>query len=287
LRVVHSNTLYIILILFLPQGCSSHFFYPDKTVYASPENFGIHYNDLYFDSADGTRLHAWKLHPKEHSKGLVFVAHGNAQNLSAHFASWVWLVERGFELFIFDYRGYGQSEGETSIPGAIEDTKAALAYIEAHHSGEYVACGQSLGGTMLLNALAKRDNSRITAVVIDSTFRGFADIASDKMDQIFITWPFQWIPYLSLDEEFDAAAHITDLSVPLLLLHGSADAVISPNDSWQLFELAREPRELWLVKEAGHIQALGHKPVQDDFVVYLSDINKHYNESYAQMRIYE
>lgn len=263
------------------------FFYPDRTTYRTPEFYGLEYDEVYFDSYDKTRLHAWHIYPHSSSAGLIFVAHGNAQNLSSHFASWIWLVQEGYELFIFDYRGYGKSEGESDLKGSIEDTKAALDYVQEHYKKEYFACGQSLGGTLLLNALSQRENSKIKAVVVDSTFRGFADIASDKMDQVWFTWPFQWIPYLSMSGDYDAMDRVQEIKRPLLFLHGSLDTTVSPNNSWQLFDAALMPRELWIVKNTDHTQAFENKNVRQDFLEFLHTDLNYYDTRYSRMRIYE
>ncbi|MBE0499490.1 MAG: alpha/beta fold hydrolase [Campylobacterales bacterium] len=272
------------------QGCSSLFFYPDQITYRTPEFYELAYDDLYFESTDSLSLHAWHIYPRPEaaaSKGLIFVAHGNAQNLSSHFTSWVWLVEAGYELFIFDYRGFGKSQGSADIKGTIEDTQAALDYLETHYKGEYFACGQSLGGSLLLNVLYKRANSRIKALIIDSTFTGFADIANEKMAQGLLTWPFQWLPYLTLGHEYDAQQKLSQIDTPLLFVHGSLDRTVSPNNSWQLFERAARPKEFWLVKEAGHIQALENEKVREDFLDFLRKHRSHFNPAYSAMKIYE
>ncbi len=276
----------LVMVLSL-QGCSSHFFFPDKLLYRTPDFYHLSYEDVFFDSDDGTSLHGWHIYPKGTSKGMLFVAHGNAQNLSSHFTSWVWLVEEGFELFIFDYRAYGKSQGEIDLQGSVDDTKAALDTVEKRYRGDYVVCGQSLGGTMLLNALEDRDNEHIRAVVIDSTFAGFAEIAQEKMNSIWLTWPFQWIPFLSLEGGYDAIEKIGMVDKPLLLMHGSLDHVISANNSWQLFEASRQPKEFWIVKGAGHIQAFENRNVQKDFLEFMRDIDRFYNPDLSRMKIYE
>ena len=269
------------------QGCASLFFHPDKEVYRTPDFYSLAYDDVSFSSKDGTVLNAWYIHTnKEKPQGLLFVAHGNGQNLSAHFTSWVWLVMQGYDVFIFDYRGYGKSEGESSIKGSVEDTTAALAYVEEHYETQYFVCGQSLGGTMVLNALNGRDNRRVKAAIIDSTFVGFADIANDKMSKIWLGWPFQWVPYLSLSGEYDAKDKL-DINLPILFLHGSVDKTISPNASWQLYDLSNQPREFWLLKGAEHIQVLDNKNIQKDFVQFLRSDSAYFNPNYSSMKIYE
>jgi len=278
------------LLLFwalLFQACSSHFFYPNQTTYRTPAYYELKYKDIDFSSKDGTSLHAWYIYPQNTSKGLVFVAHGNAQNISSHFISWVWLVEQGYEVFIFDYREYGKSQGSSSIQGSVEDTLAALDYLESVYKQKYVAVGQSLGGTMLLNALQDRDNSQVKAVVLDSTFVGFSEIASEKMNGVWLTWPFQWIPSLSLSDDFDAKDRVAGVNKPLLFIHGSLDKIISANNSWQLFELSSMPKELWIVKDAKHIQSLDNANVRKNFLSFLHSPSNYYDANISYMKIYE
>ena len=283
----YSKGLASILLALIFQGCTSLFFYPDRITYHTPDFYDLAYDDIYFDSTDKTSLHAWRIYPKAERKGLIFVAHGNAQNLSSHFISWVWLVQEGYELFIFDYRGYGRSSGKIDLDGSIEDTKAALDYLENMHKSAYFVCGQSLGASLLINAMEARDNAKIKAVVLDSAFEGFADIANEKMDQGWVTWPFQWIPYLSLSDKYDIKNKIAELRKPLLFLHGSSDKIIFPNNSWTLFENAYAPKELWIVKNAQHIRSLENENVRKDFVQFLQEDKNHFHKSYSRMRVYE
>ncbi|HIC43251.1 MAG TPA: alpha/beta fold hydrolase [Sulfurimonas sp.] len=276
----------LILLMFF-QGCASHFFQPDQVVYRTPAFYELKYDDIYFNSKDKTSLHAWRIYPSGKRKGLVFVAHGNAQNLSSHFQGWLWLIDQGYEVFIFDYRGYGKSEGKSSIEGSIEDTKAALNYVDDVYEKPYVAIGQSLGGTMLLNAVEHRNNAKIKALVIDSTFMGFSHIVKEKMNAIWFTWPFQWIASLSLSDEYDSQDKVQNLGKPLLFVHGSLYTTVSVNASWNLFELATSPRELWIVKNARHIQCFDNKSVQKDFLVFLKEGKDYYKPNYSSLKIYE
>lgn len=283
----YSKVLLSLLIALSFQGCTSLFFYPDDVTYRTPEFYELKYDDVYFNSKDETLLHAWHIYPKMESKGLIFVAHGNAQNLSSHFVSWVWLIEEGYEIFIFDYRGYGKSEGEIDLKGSIEDTFSALSYLEKSYEKEYFACGQSLGGTLLLNALDGRDNTKVKAVIIDSTFTGFSDIVNDKLDGFWLTWPFQWVPYMTLSKEYDAKDRVVSLDKPVLYLHGSLDTTVPPNNSWQLFELSTMPRELWIVKDKDHTQALVNESARKEFLEFLQDEKIFFDKNYSRMRIYE
>jgi alpha-beta hydrolase superfamily lysophospholipase len=94
-------------------GCiSSPFYQPDRVLYSTPPSVGLKYENAVFVSSDGTRLTGWFIpaagyqNPKN-AKGTVVHFHGNAQNMSAHWQFVTWLPQRGFNVFVFDYRGYG------------------------------------------------------------------------------------------------------------------------------------------------------------------------------------
>lgn len=250
------------MMLLLLSGCESLLFHPDRQHYASPVDFNISYSAVTFGSGDGTRLSGWWIEPPGERLGTVLVAHGNAQNLSSHFTGFGWLARAGYEVFIFDYRGYGASQGEPTLPGAIEDTRAALNYVLQSRSSGITVIGQSLGGALLINALAQSANGRIELAVFDSTFASLPLAGEEVLARSLLTWPFQWSAQLLLTGKYDPILFVPSLKVPKLYLAGSKDAIVSPNQSWQLFSASSRPRAFWLVEGAGHIGAFDAVPVQ-------------------------
>src|ERR1051325_11044653 len=141
-------------------GCvQGAFYHPDRVLYDTPARLGLKYEQVTFASQDGTRLVGWFIPARgyadpKRAKGTVVHFHGNAQNLSAHWQFVDWLPQRGFNLFVFDYRGYGASQGSPEPKGVFEDSLAALDYVRARPDVDperLLALGQSLGGT---NAIA-------------------------------------------------------------------------------------------------------------------------------------
>lgn len=250
-------------------GCEGMIFHPDRNVYATPADFNVSYRAVTFDSSDGTRLSGWWMEPEGEPKGTVLVAHGNAENISSHFAGFGWLVRAGYEVFIFDYRGYGKSEGEPELEGAVQDTQAALAYVLRQRRGSIVAVGQSLGGALLMNALARGDGGRVALAVFDSTFASLPQAGEDVLARSALTWPLQWGAELALTDRYDPIRLAPELAVPKLYLAGAKDAVVSPNHSWQLFDASKRPRAFWLVQGAGHISAFENRNVQRRFLALL------------------
>ena len=97
-------------------GCNNYFFYqPTRKFYYPPEKLRLNYEEFYINGIDKNKIHAW-LFPAPSGKPLATVVqfHGNAENMSSHYISLVWLLKHNFEIFTFDYRGYGRSLGEPS-----------------------------------------------------------------------------------------------------------------------------------------------------------------------------
>ncbi|HKJ87186.1 MAG TPA: alpha/beta fold hydrolase, partial [Gammaproteobacteria bacterium] len=106
--------LRVLLVLLIPllAGCTSLFFYPDREMVLNPATLGLGFERVAFPSTDGVRLHGWYLPAEtERTGGTVLFLHGNAENISNHLRIVDWLPERGFNVFLFDYRGYGRSQG--------------------------------------------------------------------------------------------------------------------------------------------------------------------------------
>lgn len=243
-------------------GCADRaFYYPDSITYLTPEEKGIVYEDVFFLSGDGTRLHGWFVPALGDPVGTVIHFHGNAQNLTSHFSFVDWLPARGFNLFTFDYRGYGRSEGKPNRRGVYEDCIAAITYVLARRdidSSRVVILGQSLGGANALAVLGRNTFPGIQAVAVDSAFYSYRAIVRDKIGDI---------PILSLVKRpLSFAVASNGLSpgevvgaiapVPILFLHGTADRVVPYNHTTMLYAKAQEPKFLMTLEGGDHMDAL-------------------------------
>ena len=94
-------------------------------------------------------------------------------------------------------------------------------------------------------------------MIADSAFSDYRGIVQEKMGGFFLTWPLQWLPAFTVDNDYSPRAAVAAVSpMPLLLIHGERDAVVPPHHSRILYDAAAQPKELWLVPQAGHIQSL-------------------------------
>jgi len=259
-------------------GCNSLFFYPEHAIVDTPEQHGIEYQTMQFRAADGVKLSSWFLPARAtdggKAKGTVLFLHGNAENISTHFRSVAWLPAEGFNVLALDYRGYGESEGTPSVAGIQLDIDAAMRALLARPDVDpdrIFIFAQSLGGSLAIAYVAHSAyRAHIRALVADSPFSDYHRIAREKMAGTWFTWPLQWLPYLTVDDTYSPAASVRAVRpIPLLLIHGDQDAVVPYQHSQALFEVAREPKELWIVPGAGHTRALANDEVRKRLVEYL------------------
>lgn len=198
--------------------------------------------DAWFASADGTKLHGWYF-PHDQARAVVLFCHGNAGNLS-HRADLIRYLHDHHKLsvMIFDYRGYGRSEGTPEVPGILEDARAARAWL-ARRAGiaenQIVLMGRSLGGAVAVD-LAAADGAR--GLILESTFTSVSDVAAIKV-------PFGGS---LVRNQLDSLAKIGKYRGPLLQSHGDADRVIPYENGLRLFQAASEPKRFVTIPGAGH-----------------------------------
>ena len=269
-----------IILGFVLSSCGPLFFYPQKKLYDNPTAKRFNPQDISFKSSDGITLHGWFFQTQGEPKATILVFHGNAQNLSTHVNSVLWLVQEGFNVFIFDYRGYGRSEGSPNFKGVHFDGAAALETslnFPGTQSIPVVVLGQSIGGAIAVYTVAHApDKSRIAVLVIDSALSSYRLIARETLDSFWLTWPFQYPLSYLVSDSYSPILWISKVSpVPILILYGENDAVVPNHHGRMLFDAAGQPKEYWVTPEAGHIMSFANKDVRRKFVEYLYDKVKH------------
>lgn len=256
-------------------SCGWVFFYPSRQLYHLPTELGVEYREVTFSSTDGTQLFGWWLPAQGEEKGRVLFLHGNAENISTHVAAVAWLPSRGYSVFLFDYRGYGASEGSAGIDGALEDSEAAIRYMTNIGTGEFHLFGQSLGGSLsLLAAASSPEKSKILSVTVEGAFSSFRGIIADKVGSFWLLWPLQRIPGLFVFAEApkEAVKRIPDC--PLLVIHGEADEIVPDYHASRIFDPAHEPKTLWRIPNGRHTDTFSRPEYRDRFVAFLSSVAK-------------
>jgi uncharacterized protein len=237
-------------------GNTNRFFYfPTHDEPATPADWGFRFENVDFKSTDGTNLHGWFIPPRaKQAKGTVVFSHGNAGSLGYHLGFVMWLAEAGYQVFMYDYRGFGKSGGELDRRGMIEDVKGAFAYVGARKDVDarrLVSYGHSLGGAKSVAAIAEKRVEGLRAVVIDGAFASYqamARVVGGDLGAKLIT------------DEFSPKDFIGKISgTSLLVIHGDRDLVVPVSQGKQLFDLAKEPKTLFEVKDGGHGDSLARQ----------------------------
>ncbi|WP_177168816.1 alpha/beta hydrolase [Thalassotalea agarivorans] len=237
-----------LLLVLLLSSCSGLLFYPDKTMYQTPEILDLKYEDVYLPLSRDIKLHGWWLPSVGPAKGTVYFLHGNAQNISTHMMNVAWMAEAGYQVFMIDYRGYGRSTGIPVIPDVFDDIRSGFLYLltrEEVKQKPIFVFAQSLGASMsgYVFATDPQLKQAVTAIMLDSAFTGYDEIGKDVASRTWLTWLFQYPVAWSMPSEYNLDNVIDEMSpTPLLILHSKEDQVIPFAHGQALYEKAQLPK---------------------------------------------
>jgi fermentation-respiration switch protein FrsA (DUF1100 family) len=208
--------------------------------------------DLTLESRDGTRIHAWWLPPRDPAAGAFLVAHGNGGNLS-HRGELAAGLRKTTDagVLLFDYPGYGKSEGKPTEAGCYAAGEAAFQWLtETAGIPEYriVLMGESLGGGTAVELATRHDHK---ALVLIFTFTSLPEVAKTH---------FRLLPTHSLMRtRFDNISKIGRCHRPVFIAHGTADGIVPFPHGEALFAAANSPKEFLRMEGVGHDLALGSR----------------------------
>ena len=242
--------LAMLLLLLLP-ACTQFLFQPQRILFTTPDQFGVVYEQVRLESSDKTDLHGWKLQAKAEQRGTILFFHGNGENISSHFLNVHWLTDFGYDVYLFDYRGYGRSEGVAQLDAVIEDATAMLNYgvSKLAKDEKLIVIGHSLGGSLGIHAVAHSEHkARIKTLISVEAFSDYHEVAQDVLATGWLTWLFQWPLSFTVDNSYrplDSVAQISPVS--LMLMHSKQDEMIPVTHAEALYQAAEEPKKLQLV----------------------------------------
>ena len=225
---------YVGLILILRVFQSRFVYFPEREMAATPQDVGLSYDAVDFEAADGPRLCGWFV-PAEEPRAIILFCHGNAGNISHRLDSIQLFHRLGLSTFLFDYRGYGGSEGKPTERGTYLDAEAAWCYLTEERrasSSEIIVFGRSLGGAIAA-WLARSRGPR--ALIVESTFTSVPDVAAEL-------YPYLPARLLSVFD-YNTAECLREVSCPVLVVHSRDDEMISFRHGERLFGAAGEPKE--------------------------------------------
>jgi hypothetical protein len=243
--LIYSATVYgtVLLILFFVQ---THIVYqpgiPTRKISATPASIGLDYEPIKIMTEDGFSLDGWFI-PAQDERATLLFFHGNAGNISHRLASIKLFNELRLSTLIFDYRGFGESEGKPSEDGTYRDAEAAWRYLAEHRHvrpDRIVLFGRSLGAAIAAHIATRHDAG---ALVLESAFTSLPEIAAE----IYWFFPARWFTRF----KYDTKAALRSISSSVLIIHSSEDGLVPYSHGRALFEAARNPKR-FLELRGGH-----------------------------------
>jgi len=216
-------------------------FFPSRKMAVSPSVMGLPWEDIYFETKDNVTLNAW-FFKNPQARSTVIFAHGNAGNMSDRLFKVKFFHDLGLNVFIFDYRGYGKSQGRPTEAGVYLDAQGAYDYLQTRHDVQMkniVLYGASIGGVVVIDLATHRDAALL---VVESSITNAQDMAR-------IIYPF--VPSIFLSLKFDSIDKVRRLKIPKLFIHSPDDEVVPYWVGQKLFEAASQPKE-FLKIHGGH-----------------------------------
>lgn len=240
-------------------------YFPSRSIAQTPAEAGLTHRDVAFESEDGERLHGWWIDAQSSPMGHVLLCHGNAGNIGDRILHASLLTAAGFDVLLFDYRGYGQSSGRTSEPGTYRDARAALACLARQpglDASRILYLGESLGGAVALELALTHPPA---GLVLLSTFTSVRDLAR-------VHYPF--IPAALLPDPYPSLRRIAHLSAPLLIVHGERDEIVPLSQAKALFEAAPGQKRMRIMPGVAHndLIALAGATFAEDIASWASEL---------------
>lgn len=230
----------IIILVFMSQ--KGMIYYPMRDIVATPKERGLSFEDVILRTEDGLNISAWYV-PAYDERAVILFCHGNAGNISHRLESIGIFHDLDLSIMIFDYRGYGKSQGTPSEKGTYRDAEAAWHYLVNEkniHPEKIILFGRSLGAAIAAELAVRHGGG---ALIIESGFTSAPDIGR----RMFPLLPVGIISRY----RYDTAEKAGKTSIPKLIVHSSEDEIIPFEHGMLLFERAAGPKEFLRIK-GGH-----------------------------------
>lgn len=210
---------------------------PSRSLETNGSELGHPFEEMFFQADDGVRLHGWFFSAAAGLRAhqVLLLCHGNAGNISTRLRFYRAWLELGINLFTFDYRGYGRSEGRPNEEGTYRDAQAAVGWLRQKRFApeNIIVMGKSLGGGVASELMLREP---LGGLILQSTFTSIPDIGGEL---------YPWLPVRRLHRiKYDTVNRLPKVKVPVLVAHSRTDDLIGFHHAERNFKVANEPKQL-------------------------------------------
>ncbi len=249
-----------VLVALVASGCASSesprskatlvdsvLFHPDRYPVGHWEKDDPSIEDAWFESSSGQKLNGWFVEARN-PRAVVLYTEGNGGNITnRRDLLELYRDKLHASILIFDYEGYGRSEGSPSQGAILDDARAARRWLAKRadvRENEIVLVGNSLGGSVAVDLAAKDGAS---GLVLENTFASLAELTESH---------FGRVASKLVTPQLDSIAKIDEYHGPLLQTHGTKDTTVPFAQGQKLFEAANEPKKFVAIPDGGHDDGL-------------------------------
>ena len=225
--------LYLVLVGLLYVFQSGMVYHPSRQIYQTPKALQLEYEDVYMQSVNGQQIHGWFI-PAQQARATVLLSHGNAGNISDRLETVRILNALSLNVLIYDYSGYGKSEGSPSEETTYQNAYTAWSYLTLEReipSDRIILMGRSLGGSVAAWLASRTDPA---GLILESTFTSAVDLAKE-------IYPFLPVS-LMMKFTYPTADYLRNSSAPLIVLHSRDDQLIPFHHGKELYDIAGSPK---------------------------------------------
>lgn len=281
-----TKNFFFLFILLVLTSCQSWFYRPSAEQFMDPRVVGVDYIAHEFRIPWDDRLHGWRLHSKFHQSGekalgTVAYFYDASKNITFHFRQVKWLTENNFEVFLFDYPGFGKSSGKVNGNDLVENIKRVINFVHYRKQGPLITICQSTGGLLCSKAIggsSKKWQSKIDLLVLDNTYASYSELMKFYLSK---RWYTKWMKYLVpvfMWSEQSAVEEISKITVPTLVIHAQGNTSVPFSLGQWVYKNLNTKKHLWKVQKVGHLESFKYKAQQDFFLKLIFNQKKYFQK---------
>lgn len=227
-------------------------FFPTRQLEHTPSLYQLTYQDVWISisnkSGKANSLHGWLIPAQQRNAPVILYFHHNAVNIGANISQALQFHKLGYSVFLFDYRGFGQSEGMFPTESQVyEDAQVAWNYLTQERQivpSQIVIYGHSVGGAIAIDLAARHPEA--AALVVQSSFTSMRDMSK--------RFGFYWLlpVELLLKQRFESLEKMKSIEIPVLIITGTEDIQIPVKMGERLYEAASAFKQLIIIEGGGH-----------------------------------
>jgi fermentation-respiration switch protein FrsA (DUF1100 family) len=248
LGIIVAGYIALVVVIYLVQRNLQYF--PDKSSPGKPADAGVKEMAVVtVKTDDGLELFAWFAPPREKGGKIVIVYHGNAGNISHRAIKAAHFIERGYGVFLCEYRGYGGNPGSPTEEGLYKDARAAIKWLEdkSYSPAQFVLYGESLGTGVAVQIATEIAPKQL---ILEAPFSSAVEVGQRAYSILPVN--------MLMTDRFDSLDKISKIKTSLFIIHGDEDTVIPIDLSKRLFERANHPKEFITIERGGHSDLYNH-----------------------------